>query len=230
MTVGFFHVDRPASPAADAMHECARGLVKSVRQAMPGVAVVHFTDLTSKAVKGVDAVRRKPAEPMACLRMRHHASVEGAWLFVDTDVVIQRNVARVFTSPFDIALCHRDWTHLKPAGGFSERMPYNTGVVFSRNPRFWGDVYTRLRNLDAAEQEWMGDQAVICELVDDERPRYQVKFLRGTDYNYPPVLPGVDLTKQAALDAVNARIVHYKGPERKAMMLERMRAGVRKCA
>lgn len=211
------------------MHACARGLVRSVRHAMPGTPVVQFTDLTSKPVKGVDAVRRKPAEPMALLRMRHHAGVQGAWLFVDTDVYIQRSVARVFTTPFDIAICRRDWTHLKPAGGFSGRMPYNTGVVFSRNPRFWAEVYTRLRNLDPVHQEWMGDQAVICEMVDEDCPRYTVKFLRGSEYNYPPTLPGVDLNKQAGLQCANALIVHYKGPERKAMMLERLQEG-RACA
>jgi hypothetical protein len=225
MTVGFFHVDRE-SVASKQMHECARGLVQSVRESMPGVPVVHFTDETSKGVKGVDAVRRKPAEPMALLRMRHHAGVKGAWLFVDTDVLIQKNVARVFSiAEFDIALARRDWSHLKVAPGFSDRMPYNTGVVFSRCPRFWAEVYTRLRVLDAPQQEWMGDQEVICDLVTEDRPRYAVTFVSGAKYNYPPMLPGV----KAADQLHEASIVHYKGPDRKALMLARI-AEARKCA
>lgn len=228
MTIGFFHVDRPTS-ASEQMHACARGLVRSVRQVMPLVKVVHFTDQTSKAVKGVDAVRRKPAEPMALLRMRHHAGVDGHWLFVDTDVLFQRTVRKVFDVAFDIALCHRDWSHLKPAAGFSDRMPYNTGVVFSKSPRFWGEVYTRLRALDLDLQEWMGDQEVISEMVGGERPRYLVKFLRGSSFNYPPLLPGVDLTQQEQKQFTDAAIVHYKGPERKVMMLERIQEG-RRCA
>lgn len=224
MKVGFFHVDRE-SVASKQMHACARGLVRSVREAMPGVSVVHFTDLTSQAVKGVDAVRRKPAEPMALLRMRHHASVEGAWLFVDTDVLIQKDVARVFTKEFDIALARRDWSHLKVAPGFSDRMPYNTGVVFSRCPRFWAEVYTRLRVLDLPQQEWMGDQEVICDLVTEDHPRYAVTFVSGAKYNFPPALPGVDAETQCR----EAAIVHYKGPDRKALMLARI-AEARKCA
>ncbi len=223
MNVGFFHIDRPTSQST-MQHDCARGLVRSVRKKMPDAKVYQFTDQTSKAVDGVDAVRRKPLEPMALLRMRHHAGVKGEWLFVDTDVLIQQDVQGIFDDPFDIAIARRDWTHVKPAVGFSQRMPYNIGVVFSRCPHFWGEVYTRLRLRDARERDWMGDQSVICEVIDEERPRYDVTFLAGAKYNYPPVLAGVDLNRRASHEYRDARIVHYKGAERKAMMLKRIGA------
>lgn len=216
MNVGFFHIDTKTD-ASEQGYACARLLVASVRRCMPYAHVVHFTDLTSPGVKGVDAVRRKPSEPMALLRMRHHAGVEGEWLFVDTDVIVQRSgVRKVFNDEFDIAITDRTWPHLKAAVGFTERMPFNTGVVFSRCPRFWADVYTRLRNLEPELQQWMGDQEVICEIVNEDSPRYQVRHLRGHKYNYPPVVEEDTTDLEAA-----AFIVHYKGPKRKPLMMAR---------
>lgn len=208
MSVGFYHVERQ-SVASDVGYLCARALVKSVRVSMPGVKVVQFTDLASTAVKGVDAVRRKPSEPMALLRMRHQAGVEGEWLFVDTDVIIQKSCRPVFKRSFDIAVTTRNWPHLKAAVGFSERMPFNSGVMFSRCPRFWGEAYTRLRQLDEEKQQWMGDQEVICEMVTEDPLRYHVRHLSGTQYNFPPVVR--DDVADAAVTQEQAYIVHYKG-------------------
>lgn len=227
MSIGVFHVDT-RTPASASAYVWAKAMVRSVRQVMPGTPVVHFTDQESRAIKGVDAVRRKPSEPMALLRMRHHASVQGQWLFVDTDVIVQRRVTRVFRDhpDFDIATTSRDWAHLKAAVGFTARMPMNTGVVFSRCPRFWGEVYTRLRQRSPDEQQWMGDQAVICEMVLDPDTSYRICHLKGSRFNYPPVVPESEAIRrqrdrQAELDAF---IVHYKGAKRKAMLLDRIKA------
>lgn len=189
-------------------------MVKSAKKLMPFVPIVHFTDETSKAVKGVSAVRRKPAEPMGLLRMRHCAGVEGNWLFVDTDILFQQPVDQVFKRSFDVAVTKRDWAHLRTATGFAEKMPFNTGVVFSRRPHFWGEVYTRLRNMDDEQQEFMGEQQVICDLAQDDR--YKVLKLSGTQYNFPPELP--DAVPAHKLQKY-ASIVHYKG-DRKSMMLQ----------
>lgn len=219
MNVGFFHVDSKTESAQDG-YSCARLLVASVRRCMPYAKIVHFTDVDSPGVKGVDCVRRKPSEPMALLRMRHHAGVDGEWLFVDTDVIVQRSAVRkVFTDEFDIAITDRTWPHLRAAVGFTERMPFNTGVMFSRCPRFWQDVYCRLRNLEPALQQWMGDQEVICEIVNEDPCRYQVKRLRGHRYNFPPQVPSEKADdKQLETEAF---IVHYKGPTRKPLMMAR---------
>lgn len=71
----------------------------------------------------------------------------------------------------------------------------------------------------------MGDQQVICEVAAE--PRYLVKKLKGAIYNFPPEVPGAQ-PSSAELEAV-ASIVHFKGPERKAMMLEQAK-GKRRCA
>lgn len=229
MKIGIYHVDTHTEASRDA-YIWAKALVRSARAWMPDVPIVHFTDLASKAVKGVDAVRRKPSEPMALLRMRHQASVDGDWLFVDTDVIFQGAVAKVFKRAFDIAITTRTWPHLKVAVGFTERMPFNTGVVFSRCPHFWGEVYTRVRQLTPEQQEWMGDQEVICEMVDENDGRYDFGHLKGSIYNYPPVLPDANTEAMRRETEAAARIVHYKGAGRKAMLLARIQRESRQCA
>ena len=229
INVGFFHVETEDDIATEQGYECARALVVSVHAVLPGTPVVHFTDTVSKGVKGA-VIKRKPREPMALLRMRHHAGVEGNWLFVDTDVLVQQSIRPVFKREFDIGVTTRDWSHLKAAYGFSERMPFNMGVVFSKCPRFWAECYTRLRWLEPELQEWMGDQEVFCDAIKDaqETGRYLVRQLKGSLYNYPPPVPLKEPSTQEMLAA--ACIVHYKGPERKALMLARIRGERRRCA
>ena len=227
MTIGFLHID--GAKASEEARYCARAMVASARKVMPYEEIVQFTDMTTKPLKGVDAVRRKPSEPMGLLRMRHCAGVDGEWLFVDTDVIFQQPVTAVFKKTnWDIAVTSRNWTHVKHAVGFSQRMPFNTGVVFSRCPQFWGEVYTRLRCLDPEQQEFMGEQQIICEVAADT-DRYKIKYLSGAVYNCPPEVPGKNPT--SAETEAAAAILHYKGKERKLMMLRRAKhQGLRRCA
>lgn len=213
MKIGFYLLD---TGTLDSMcgYACARALVRSVREVMAGVEVVQFTDDDSPTVEGVDRTCRLPEEPMARLRMRHHATVTGDWLFVDTDVLFQRDVRDVFKNAFDLAVADRDWDHVKPAAGFTERMPFNMGVVFSRTPAFWAECLARLKELPKPKQRWMGDQEVFCDILSEQR--YRVALLPGAIYNYPPSLSGHD-----AIEA-SAAILHFKGERRKPLMLKRI--------
>jgi hypothetical protein len=166
---------------------------------------------------------------MALLRMRHHAGVDGDWLFVDTDIIFQASVKYVFKdAKWDIGVTTRNWTHVKPAAGFSERMPYNMGVVFSRCPHFWSEVYLRLKNLTPKLQEWMGDQEAFCETLADPWRPYEVRRFKGSRYNYPPMLPE-DVQDTDKLQT-EAAILHYKGARRKPLLLGRLKQESRRCA
>ena len=224
MTIGFLHLEHGDS--AKEARNCAKAMVASARKVMPEIKIVQFSDLDTKEIKGVGAVRRKPMEPMGLLRMRHCAGVPGDWLFVDTDVIFQKSVTHVFKRKFDVALTTRDWTHVKATGGFTERMPFNTGVVFSRSPHFWGEVYTRLRNYPKELQHFMGEQEVINDVAKEER--YRIRKLRGCIYNFPPDKPGAMPTNEQLF--AEAAVLHYKGA-RKALMLERhFPVKVKQCA
>lgn len=190
---------------------------------MPGVAVVQFTDEHTAAVHGVDAVCRGESEQMALMRFRHQAAVTGDWLFLDTDVIVQRDVRKVFDKTFDIAVTTRNWPHLRPVAGFSARMPFNAGVVFSRSSEFWAEAYRRLKHEVEQDKVFMGHQQVICDMVDSGQ--WEVHKLKGSRYNFPPYVDrrgNHDDHPSEAMEA-NANIVHYKGLKRKPLLLERIR-------
>jgi lipopolysaccharide biosynthesis glycosyltransferase len=197
----------------------------SVAATMPDVAVVQFTDEKTPPVDGAFEVIRGKRRPMALMRFWHQSQVKGDWLFVDTDVVFQRDVRSVFDQPFDIAVTVRDWPHLKRASGFAERMPFNAGVVFSRTRKFWSRAYKRLLEMPVELHDFMGHQQVICDLVTEKR--FHVAYVKGSRYNCPPYIdggkPGGDPDLSAAMEQ-QAAILHYKGPVRKALMLDRLRS------
>lgn len=219
MTIGFFLVDTSTLDSA-AGYRHAAALIRSAKAQMPEVPLAQFTDMHSPAAEGVDEVRRLPRKALALLRLQHQAACTGEWLFLDTDVLFQQDVRPVFEQPFDVAVTTRDWPHLKPAVGFGGRMPFNTGVVFSRTHRFWMEVYRRLLLLPDSLQEWMGDQEAIGELVaeNEEMRWFNIKHLKGSVYNYPP---DIQPKNSEAERLTAAAIVHYKGATRKPMLLER---------
>lgn len=212
MTIGFFHVDRGDTPH----RQLADLLIRSARAHMPTVEIVHFTDDVTSQMRGTDAVRRQPAGPIAlgCLEAYESAD-EGDWLFVDTDVLIQRDVRWIFDSlDFEIAVAEREGTLLDKEIGtkFMAAMPYNKGAVFSRSPVFWSKAAAYLRTQSEKRQNWMGDQAAMCSVIATRAFRVHVLSNR---YNYPP--------KSQDESVIDKAILHYKGP-RKAWMLDRVLA------
>jgi hypothetical protein len=188
----------------------AKQMLESARDVMPHAKVHHLTDDKCPALEGVDTVRVFHGDmPMAIRRMMHHAACAGDWLFVDSDIIFQRDVSDVFNKPFDVALTDRGGTITNEAK-FAESMPYNIGVVFSRSPKFWMKVVEHLQTLPPREQEWMGDQIVVNAMVKHGGHGFDVKIIPGKTYNYPPKSENDDLS------AVS--IVHYKGNRKKWLL------------
>lgn len=210
VNVGFFlQGDKPD------YFEMAALAVESVRRHMPKARIFHMTDADTKEIDGADCTLRiEQPMPMAMRRMQHNANCYGQWLFLDVDIIVQRDVSDVFEQPFDVALTDRDGT-ITYEGKFAEQMPYNLGVAFSRSPAFWKRVLYHMKTISPKLQEWMGDQLVICEMLKQRMASdFNVKILHGRTYNYPPKHDG---------DGADAALVHYKGP-RKDWMLKRKEA------
>jgi hypothetical protein len=106
---------------------------------------------------------------------------------------------------------------LKPSPAFERRMPYNMGVVFSRCPDFWAVALMRVRRMEPEQQAWMGDQQAFCDVISTKQ--FICKRINGRIYNYPPALLP---TAQDASDLAEASIVHYKGSQRKHLLLQRI--------
>lgn len=211
MRVGFFHVE-PANGLSGIPF--ATRMIRSVRAAMPGATIAQFTqseDVDRHRVPETDRLLVLPAAPIALAVLAAYASAgAGDWLFLDTDVIVQRNVQDVFADrDFDIAVATREGT-LRPkevGTKFMRGMPYNKGVVFSRSPAFWRAAADRLRQAGPMQQAWMGDQRATNETI--AAGAFRVKVLPN-GYNYPPF----DRTEDVSAKA----ILHFKGP-RKPWML-----------
>lgn len=206
MTVAFYH----AAPKVTPHVKLAERLIASVRKAMPGVPIWHFTDATTLPVAGVDGCLRHQ-EPMApaLARVKQYTSVVGDWLFVDTDVIVRQDVRSVFKQPFDVAVATRKGT-LKPSEvgtKFMARMPYNFGAVFSRSAAFWQSAYERMTEMSAKRQAFMGDQQALCDTI--ATGLFDVAVLPN-GYNYPPLSEDEDVRDKS--------ILHLKG-RRKAWVL-----------
>jgi hypothetical protein len=210
MNVGLFHIGSTGT-----IHDRLAAIaIASVRRVMPRAPIVHLTNLESPALANVDEVWRRPASaPVALACLELYASLPvGNWLFLDTDTVMQHDVSHVWSAWFDIAVAKRDGT-LKPSEvgtKFMARMPYNKGVVFSRSQAFWRAAVEKCQQMKPARQAWMGDQQAMNDVIAEWR--FGVHGL-DSRYNYPP--------KRADEPLFDKAIVHYKGPNRKAWMLER---------
>lgn len=180
----------------------AQKCISSVRQAMPHAEIWHLTDEKGPVVDGVDKTLRVPVEGAFCYRRCYLQSlVEGDTLFIDTDVEVKEDVSNVFDDDFDVGVT-------KDMCPGTKGIVYNSGVTFSRSPRFWSELGERLKDFEfpdwhVSEREF-STYANECSM--------KVKVLPGEEYNYVP----------SSEDDIAGKIVHYRG------LRKRWRLGIRK--
>lgn len=206
LTVGFMHIGK--------ISKVAQIMVASVRKAMPTARVVQMTDADTKPVIGVDDVIRKRYDgkypmPYRLLHLKDFPDADA--VFLDTDVVVQKDLAPIFENEFDIGLTIRDQPVFDPDGiDVTIAMPYNTGVMFSRasGRPFWEAAYRHCLTFSDFEKKWWGDQLSIKAVADTTS--LKLKTFPCDLYNYTPNNPEEDVKEKF--------VVHYKGT-RKLWML-----------
>lgn len=202
MNIGFYVED-------EEYFDMARMLVRSAKEHMPDVPIYQLT--REKVRAPCEAIRIPGDMPMGVRRLKHYASLEGNWLFLDVDVLFQRDVRHVFDLPFDVAFASREGTFLENHD-YAKVMPYNFGVVFSKNPAYWQMLIPHLLELSPELQEWGGEQYLAGQLANQALSCFSVEILPSA-YNFTPVRRDDDFR--------HAAIVHYKG-KRKAWILSTM--------
>ena len=214
VTVAFLHVDHEAWGPQMAL--LADGMVASVRKHMPGSRIVQLTDTKSARRPGVDAVMRRPMD-RALMRFRTQmfSLIETMpAIRLDTDVLVQGDLATAFVGDWQLGLTHRDTPIVDRDTGedVAQTMPYNGGVVFFRDR---GAALT-LADIMAAqtfdEATWWGDQMSLKALADEGR--FKTRVFDCSTWNHTPMTKGEDVSEKM--------VVHYKGEKRKAWMLERI--------
>lgn len=182
-------------------------MTRSVRKVMPDVPIVQLTDKTSPFLYGVDVIRKNSTN-----RLEHYATLEGEWLLIDSDSIIVSDVTHVFDQEFDIAICDRSGSMLPGEinSPFMVEMPYNLGVVFSRSPEFWRSALEKWNLLPECQKaDIVADQRAANAAIRDSI--LNILILPGIEYNYSP--------RTFHDNNPLAKILHYKGEQRKVWMI-----------
>ncbi len=193
--------------------QLAAYMVRTLRKAMPDAQITQQTDLTTKQVAGVDRVVRLAWDGkfLMTYRLLHLSQIAEPTLVLDVDVVVQRDVSELDCVAGDVVLTTRPNGKNKNSELF-ETMPYNTGVMYVRNPAFFAECLVWCEQAEKKVQRWGGDQLAVAEIV--KRGEFDVRTVSGDLYNFSPKRRRDKNTRRAA-------IVHYKGAERKRWMLDR---------
>ena len=183
-------------------------MVESINR-VTGYPVVQLSDLHTPEVEGVDDIVRLPMRaPLMPFRLKHLAECPYTeWVTFDTDILVKKRLDDVWERQFDVAITRRtEGRCLHNGVDIAPSMPFNTGVMFSREPQFWREAYDWLKPQED-KHLWWGDQLAVAEIAN--RNRYHVLVLPGTEFNWTP-----DKREQKS----DARVWHYKGVNRKEWM------------
>lgn len=195
-------------------------MVASVKKVMPTAKIVQMTDYDTKPVTGVDEVVRKCYDGRFLMpyRMLHLQDFpESQAIFLDTDVVVRKDLTPIFDEDFDIGLTIWTGPIMDPNGvDVTKTMPYNTGVMFSKQAGkpFWAEAHQYCLALPLEKWGWWGDQLSVKAIAD--KTSLRVKTFPCDLYNYSPGSENEDLSDRF--------VVHYKGL-RKEWMLRLFRTG-----
>lgn len=213
-TVGFFYVDLGNKD----MMRLASRMVASVRRVIPRSSIVQFTCAKTHALPFADKVIVRAMDGLGLMESRvdHFAHFEhDEALFLDPDILVQKDVWPVFDSAFDVALTARNAKLVCDGEDRSDDMPYNTGVMFSRGNGFWRAALKKMRGMSLDDRNWFGDQIAVAELV--KAGGFNVLELPGEVYNHTPATESEDVSDKA--------VVHYKGVRKKTWMLRKRMPG-----
>lgn len=210
--VGFFYVNC-GLPEMEVM---ATLMIASVKEVIPDAHISQFTNEATPALLGVDERIVRPVGKQGLMESRadHYARVKHETLFLDPDIIVQKNPREVFAEDFDVALTKRRGELFVNGVDTHGSMPYNTGVSFCRNPRFWRAVHNEMKSMPFKERNWLGEQIAVANVV--KSGEFNVLTLSCDDYNYSPETKHEDVSGRF--------IVHYKGPIRKHWMLDMVTA------
>lgn len=202
-----------ALPGHAVTTEIAEIMIASVRRSMPGVKVVQMADLTTPAL-AVDEVVRKPFSHMFWVPwlMEFVSELPGEVLFLDSDIVVQRDLSPLFNTGADLVITTRG-----PKVFDGRQMPFLLGVTASRTPEIWLELRDRVLAMpEEKDRGWWGSQVAIFDMWMDEqdgRGKWKIAVVDCDPHNYVP--------KDENDAPADKWVLHYKGKKRKPWMLKK---------
>lgn len=197
MLIAFMHVGNDAKQA--------QMLVDSARRF--GHSMVQLTDWDTEPLEGVECVRlQREGTGLMHFRAKLYALLNEPGAYVDTDMLIRRDLSPLMELDFDVALTKRSHDIIDPNGvNVGALMPYNGGFVVVKDRGFWPDVLDIMDAMDADSQRWYGDQVAIAQAAKSRN----VIDLPVKLYNCT--------VKRADMDVSRPWVLHFKGRGKEVM-------------
>lgn len=171
--------------------------VASIRHHHPQSHIVHLTDATTEPMDVDEVWRAVKLDDLAYERVRMFSGMDATpTVVLDADTLICRPLDDVWSNEFDVALT---WRPNQPA------MPYNSGVIFCREPKFFASLLSRMENVPRYREFLPSQEALALEA---HCGKWRVHVLKCSEWN------NSDLNDECIPPA---RILHYKGARKKYM-------------
>lgn len=179
-------------------------------QSVKGHELWHITDEETPGLPGCEVFRLPKNEPFMFWRAKAYAAFNRPGLYIDTDIIVNRDPSPVMALDFDVALT-KHWVPIRDPSGvnLTELMPYNGGVVFVKNADFWPHVVELMGQMQPEHKEWYGDQLALAHLA----KQYYTVELPAKLYNYTPKVK----EHETGADLSDKWILHYKGNRKEWM-------------
>lgn len=189
-------------------HDLANMLINTIHYHHKDAEIVHLTDMDTPQLKDSDSVWRLPKDNQSVMILRwDHLSRMDAKpsISLDVDVLIRRNLGSVFEDEFDVALTKRRIE--------TDNQPYNTGIMFARDNRFFKACREKMER-EPRFKQWIIEQEGVG--IEARSGRWDVKELPMDEWNHAPGVKSI---------FPESRILHYKGP-RKDFMRDHFKRGI----
>ncbi|MBT3305176.1 MAG: hypothetical protein HN377_01705 [Alphaproteobacteria bacterium] len=211
-------------------------LVQSIRAQNSNARIIQCTDSETPSVNGADDVIRIDGDTGHLMVFRlqcfSQLGLEETALYLDTDMICVAEISpETFLDGCDAAVCERDfekdalfradhphpdltrqgWTFSEHEGKtLNETFPYVACATITRNHRFWDDCLETLLGLEEKYHVWYGDQEAIRRVVDGGI--IKIGTIPENRFGHLPGSPDPD--------GGSPLLLHFKGAERKQMMIE----------
>lgn len=138
------------------------------------------------------------------------------YLFLDWDLLFQKDVSQIFDKNFDLFFTQRRTENL--AKDFKD-MPINVGVFgaklknYSIVLAFFNRWLQTLSKMEPGYQFWLGEQLALYELLKKGSPEGGKILILNEEYNYP-----VTYNQNYNLFIEGPSILHFKGISKKFLI------------
>lgn len=204
----------PVRVSGDICSLPAFAMAASVRKHMEA-DLIHVAESGTEKLEGFDsflAVDHNNDYVEQLVKML--SMIDGDVLSLDYDILLNADVSDVFDDGFDVCVTSRPESQIRKYG---LSQSYNLGVVFSRNPQFWREVYD-IYMQQPLRDGWMKSQTLVSLIIDHLSDKYKVSKIPGEIYNYSPDSENESFEGK--------KIIHYKGKRKIWMVPESQREAV----